>query len=460
MRVELVNPKILGFRGGKEDLIEISDRFYLNLYVVSENEYSKEDSSYRNGLMIDFFEDDFNPEITQITTNHLSNNEGLVPKDKAAAEFVFNVGDVIEGRVQGVLTYQKNVFGGGEYAIVLPTAQEAFIKRPHRREFIPVLERGITTFEGDKDDEITVATFNLENLAGHQLDRIKVFSESLAYNLKCPDIISLVEIQDNNGISLRDDQDATETLKKFRGMLESMCLQKDYQIVNIDPFLNAEGGQPGGNIRISLFYNAKKVEYEPRSDGSIGSQANVLNQGLLSSNPGRIFPNHQAFRNARRSIVTEFDVLSKPGEKLYVIGNHLNSKLGDIDFWGVNQPAVPISDYRRSQMASKIRDFIVWLEQENPKANIVVLGDFNALPEEGSMALLSSKERRLKNMIFTVPKDQQYTTNFNGNSQPLDYIFVNNNIFDKCAELEILHINSDFMGRLSDHDPVILKACM
>jgi hypothetical protein len=63
-------------------------------------------------------------------------------------------------------------------------------------------------------------------------------------------------------------------------------------------------------------------------------------------------------------------------------------------------------------------------------------------------------------MIFTLPKDQQYTTNFNGNSQPLDYIFVNNNVFDKCAETEILHINSDYMGRLSDHDPVILKACM
>ncbi len=460
MRVELVNPKILGFRGGKEDLIEISDRFYLNLYVVSENSYSKKNSTYRNGLMIDFFANDFNPEITVITTNHLSNNEGLVPKDKTAPEFIFNVGDVIEGRVQGVMTYQKNVFGGGEYAIVLPQAQEAFVKRPHRREFIPLLERGVTSFTDDKADEVTVATFNLENLAGHQLDRIKVFSEALAYNLNCPDVINLVEIQDNNGISFREDQDATETLKKFRGMLQSMCLHRDYQFVNIDPFLNDEGGQPGGNIRTSLMYNAKKLGYEFRSDGSIGTQATVQKNGILSSNPGRIFPNHQAFRNSRRSVVTELILLSKPSEKLYIIGNHLNSKLGDIDFWGVNQPARARSDFRRAEMAAKISDFIRWLEQENPKAHIVVLGDFNALPEEGSLALLSSQERRLKNMIFTLPEDQRYTTNFNGNSQPLDYIFVNNAIFDKCAQLEILHINSDFMGRLSDHDPVLLKACL
>lgn len=460
MRVELKNPKILGFRGGKEDLIEVSDRFYLNLYVVGEGSYSKADATYRNGLMIDFNEEDFNPEITVITTNHLSNNEGLVPKDKNAPEYVFNVGEIIDGRVEGVLTYQKNVFGGGEYAIVLPEAQDAFTKRPRTGEFVPVLERGITKFEGDKDDEITVATYNLENLSGHQLDRIKVFTESIAYNLKCPDIINLVEIQDNNGISFREDQDATETLKKFRGMLQSMCLHRDYEFVNIDPFLNAEGGQPGGNIRISMMYNARKVGYEARSDGSIGSQATVRKNGILSSNPGRIFPNHDAFRNSRRSVVTEFDVKAKPGEKLYVIGNHLNSKLGDIDFWGVNQPARANSDFRRAQMAVKISDFIRWIEQENPKANIVVLGDFNALPQEGSLALLSSQESRLKNMIFTLPRKEQYTTNFNGSSQPIDYIFVNNVIYNKCAELEIMHINSDFMGRLSDHDPVILNACM
>lgn len=459
MRVELKSPTILGFRGGEEELIEVSQRFYLNLYVTAENQRSANDITYRNGLMINFEKDDFNPEIVTIMTNHLSKNDGLVPKDKNASKYIFNVGDVIEGSVTGVLTYQKNVFGGGEYSIVLPQPQDAFAKRNHRREFTPVLERGTTTLHSDKNDEVTVATLNLENLAGHQHDRIKVFAEAFAYNMKCPDVINLVEVQDNNGISLRDDQDATETLKKLRGMTQSMCLHKNYQIVNVDPYLNAEGGQPGGNIRTSLFYNANKLSFNPRNDGSVGDQALVRPNGELSSNPGRIFPNHEAFRGSRRSVVTELDVLSKPGEKLYIIGNHLNSKLGDIDFWGNLQPARANSDFRRAQMAAKINDFIRWVELENPKANIVVLGDFNALPEEGSLSALSNREKTLKNMLFTIPRDKRYTTNYNGNSQAIDHIFVNNRLFNGCAELEILHINTDYMGRLSDHDPLVLKTC-
>lgn len=459
MRVAMNDIQILGFRGGEEDLIEVSDRFYLNLYVTPKSEVTPKYRTSRNGLLIDPVLEDFNPEITVITTNHLSKNEGLVPNDKKDAKYIFNVGDEITGRVEGVLTYQKNVFGGGEYAIVLPQVQEALAKRPHRREFTPVVERGITSLEALNDSELTLATYNLENLSGYQTDRIEVMAQSMALNLNCPDVLNLVEIQDNNGISVRDDQNADETLKKLRGLLQSMCLHKNYQYVNIDPFLNAEGGQPGGNIRISLFYNLNKLTYQERKDGSIGQQAIVQKGGVLSSNPGRIFPNDQAFRNSRRSVIVEFDLIHKPGEKLYVIGNHLNSKLGDIDFWGNTQPARANSDFKRAEMTAKINEFIRWLEQQNPKANIVVLGDFNALPEEGSMAVLTNREKDLKNMLLTLPPEKRYTTNFNGNSQAIDHIFVNNRIFNNCAEAEVMHINSDFMGRLSDHDPIVLKAC-
>lgn len=459
MRVAMNDLQILGFRGGEEDLIEVSDRFYLNLYVIPKSERTLKDTTSRNGLLIDPLTEDFNPEITVITTNHLSKNDGLVPKDKNASKYIFNVGDEVLGRVEGVMTYQKNVFGGGEYAIVLPQAQDAFAKRNHRREVTPVVERGITYLEAKNDNEITLATYNLENLSGYQIDRLEVMAEAMALNLKCPDVLNLVEIQDNNGISFREDQNADETLKKLRGLLQSMCIHQNYQYVNVDPFLNAEGGQPGGNIRISMFYNADKLLYEERSDGSVGNQAIVKKDGVLSSNPGRIYPNHSAFRNSRRSVIVEFDLLKKPGEKLYVIGNHLNSKLGDIDFWGNEQPARANSDFRRAEMTAKINEFIRWLETQNPKANIVVLGDFNALPEEGSLTVLTNREKDLKNMLLTLPREKRYTTNFNGSSQALDYIFVNNKIFNGCAEAEVMHINSDFMGRLSDHDPVVLKAC-
>ncbi len=459
MRVAMDDIQILGFRGGEEDLIDVSDRFYLNLYVTPKSERTLMDTTFRSGLLTDPLKDDFNPEITVITTNHLSKNDGLVPNDKNASNYIFNVGDEIKGRVEGVMTYQKNVFGGGEYAMVLPQPQDAFAKRTHRREVTPILERGITRLESLNDNEITLATFNLENLAGHQLDRLEVLSVAMANNLKCPDVLNLVEIQDNNGISFREDQNADETLKKLRGYLQSFCIHKDYKYVNIDPFLNAEGGQPGGNIRISMFYNAQKLSYEERNDGSVGNQAIVQEDGILSSNPGRIYPNDSVFRNSRRSVIVEFDLIKKPGEKLYVIGNHLNSKLGDADVWGNKQPARANSDFERAEMTAKLNEYIRWLETKNPEANIILLGDFNAFPEEGSLIVLTNREKDLKNMLLTLPREKRYTYNFNGNSQAIDSIFVNNKLFNNCAEVEIMNINSDFMGRLSDHDPIVFKAC-
>ena len=60
----------------------------------------------------------------------------------------------------------------------------------------------------------------------------------------------------------------------------------------------------------------------------------------------------------------------------------------------------------------------------------------------------------LTNLMHQLPENKHYTTNHNGNSQALDYIFVNKGFKANKPKFEVLHLNSDFMGRLSDHDPV------
>ena len=60
----------------------------------------------------------------------------------------------------------------------------------------------------------------------------------------------------------------------------------------------------------------------------------------------------------------------------------------------------------------------------------------------------------LYNLMRDIPKNERYTTNHNGNSQSLDYIFINRNLRRHKPRFEVLHLNSDFMGRLSDHDPI------
>ncbi len=470
MRVKTRDLVVSGFRGGGEELLAISDRFYLNLYVYSKSSYSQDLLTHNGGLMPDFLEQDFNPELFVITTNHLSKG---IAVDKGGDEYYsYNVGDEIAhselpGELQsleGVMTYPKNLFGGGEYALVLPEPQEAMkYENIKTQGFVKLKDRPKTQFNSHNNrEEITLTTFNLENLAGNRQDRIDKLAEMIDENLNCPDLINLVEVQDNNGFSLRKGASAEVTLKKIKVAVQQRCSLAHYEYINIDPFEQSEGGQPGGNIRVSLMYNQEKLGFQYRGefDPLTGGHTGVLPGGILSLNPGRVFPLDEAFNGSRRSPVMEFYLKANREKKLYFIGAHLNSKLGDTDFWGNLQPIAQLSDDRRAQMAEKLNQFARWIESENPKAHIFVLGDFNALSEESSMQVLAGTDQFLRNGMEWIPRNQRYTTNHNGNSQPLDYIFMNRNVYSKdCTEVEVLHLNSDFMGRISDHDPVIVKTC-
>jgi len=153
--------------------------------------------------------------------------------------------------------------------------------------------------------------------------------------------------------------------------------------------------------------------------------------------------------------VAEF---SFKGQRVIVIGNHFNSKLGDIGLWGAQQPPIFSSNVRRSRIATEINLFVEQIHQRAPKANVLVLGDFNAFFTEQPMKILEG--RVLKNLINynnLIHEDDRYTTNHNGNSQALDYIFANLSLLEKQPEAEIIHINSDYMGKFSDHDPVVAR---
>ncbi len=355
MRIQVSDLVVAGFRGGGEELLAISDRFYLNLYVYSKRAFTPHLRTAKNGLMPDIVNDDFNPELFVITTNHLSRGIQVIRNRSRDEYYMYNVGDEIahSGQIlEGVMTYPRNLFGGGEYAMVLPVAQEAMVYDNIKTEgFVPFEDRPITRLEsGDDPHTITAATFNLENLAGNRPDRIAKLAEVVETNLKCPDLINLVEIQDNNGTSLRAGAGAGITLKRVKVAIQERCIRAHYEYVNIDPFEQAEGGQPGGNIRISILYNQEKLGFEYRGTYKPleGGHTGVMPGGALSLNPGRVFPLDPIFGRSRRSPVMEFYLRAKPTEKLYFIGAHLNSKLGDTDVWGSEQPVAQLSDDLRA----------------------------------------------------------------------------------------------------------------
>lgn len=457
MRVTINNARVVGFRGGQESFEDVKPKGYLTLYVRPDADIADPQDSGPGGIVLDFPRQDYNPNIVQISTNHLT--APLAPTK------VFNVGQWLKGRnaksredadITGVIVYQKNLFASGEYNLVLPELPKAVIDAFNEASPTTTdLPKRPTTRIKASENQLSIASFNVENLGGNQTRRIEKLGEALALNLNCPDIVNLVEIQDENGSSSIGNSSGAKTLENV--IAATNCPGKTYKHVNIDPITNAEGGQPGGNIRVALIYDSKKVGFTPKVTPSIEptdlTATLVTRDGHLTQNPGRIFPRSPSFSHVRRSLVTEF---SFRGQTLLMIGNHLNSKLGDSSPWMAEQPAYFRSEDKRITLANQLNAFVQYALQQSPNGNILVSGDFNAFETEKSMAVLAG--RQLKNVMVSsgfVPANERYSTNYNGNSQCIDHIYASDSMMKRVKDFEVLHINSDFMGRISDHDPVI-----
>ncbi len=444
MRITIANPRVVGFRGGNEDF-DGSPKGHLQIYFIPDGDRQSDLRTDSGGIVIDEANGDFNPEVIQVQSNHFS--KGI------ATDVYYRVGDQLQGQVHGVLGYEANIFGGGEYAIVVPEEQETLTQYSASSSVRTEFEHRPITSLVATERELTVAAYNIENLAGSQRSRVRELGKSISVNLKCPDILSLVEIQDNNATDFAGGSGAAGTMEQLIADIE--CPGVIYKPLNIDPVANGEGGQPGGNIRVAMIYNSVRVSFTPRGAAGALTETRVLADGSLDHNPGRVFPNDPVFQGTRRSLAAEFVFR---GQKIFVIANHFNSKLGDQSLWAAEQPAVLGSEAKRKQLAEKINFFVKLLLHRNSAANVIVLGDFNAYLQEEAMSILAGRE--LQNLMLVdglVSPQNRYTTNFNGNSQAIDFIFVSLGLLNRSPALDIPHINSDYMGRLSDHDPVISR---
>ena len=307
--------------------------------------------------------------------------------------------------------------------------------------------------------EFAIATFNVENLdPGDGATKFNALAGLIVNNLRAPDIIAVEEIQDNNGPTNDSVVDASATYNMLIAAIQTAG-GPAYQARDVSPIDGRDGGEPGGNIRVGfLFRTDRGVSFVDRAGaGATSANSVVIEPGgpRLAFSPGRIDPTNAAFQNSRKPLAAEFSI---NGRTFFVIANHFNSKGGDQPLFGRFQPPTLGSEVQRRQQAEIVNNFVDQLLAADANANIVVLGDLNDF--EFSAPVTALKGGVLNDLIETLPENERYTYVFDGNSQTLDHILVSNSIMGRPFSYDVVHVNSEFSERASDHDPQVVRLQM
>ena len=421
------------------DLVATSFTFtnFGEIFVVGDNGANATTMTPRGGIVIS--PGDLNPERMVIDDEWFKTGPPAMP--------AVNVGGTFPGAHVGILDWAF-----GEYRIQL-------------RERPTVGSTGVSVRESAVaagTDQVSIATFNVENLAGNEpVAKYNVLAGMIVNNLAAPDIVSLEEIQDNNGATNDSVVDANVTLDRLVAAIAAAG-GPAYSYRQINPVDDQDGGQPGGNIRVGfLFRTDRGLGFVARPGGDSTTPVAVVagaNGPELSLSPGRVEPGNSAWNASRKPLAAEF---TYNGHKLFVITNHFNSKGGDQGLFGPQQPPVLGSEVQRIQQATLVANFVSDILALDPTANVAVVGDLNDF--QFSPPLQKLKDAGLTALIETLPPAERYSYVFDGNSQALDHIMVSGNLLNNAAAAagyDIVHVNSEFIDQASDHDPQLVQLTM
>jgi uncharacterized protein len=371
-----------------------------------------------------------------------NNPERVMVDDVLAPVPTVKTGDKLAGLVTGVLDYS---FGNFKW---LTTPTPGVVDGGVQRE----------TTKRPGNNELAVATFNVENLDPTDGPaKFDGLAQAIVTNLASPDIVALEEVQDNDGPADTGTVDANVTLDTLAASIRNAG-GPTYQWRQINPVDKAEGGEPGGNIRVALLFRTDRgLQFVDKPGGGPTTPVQVQTvkkQPTLSSNPGRIDPANPAWTASRVPLAGEF---SYGGKKVFVIANHFSSKGGDDPLWGRWQPPVRSTEPKRRQQATVVRDFVDQILAVDDEANVVVLGDLNDFDFSDTADILAGfGATELIDEPRTLPFAERYSYVFEGNSQILDHILISRNLVRDSA-YDIVHMNSEFPDQISDHDPQVIR---
>ena len=315
------------------DLVATSFTFtnFGEIFVVGDNGANATTMTPRGGIVIS--PGDLNPERMVIDDEWFKTGPPAMP--------AVNVGGTFPGPHVGIMDWAF-----GEYRIQLRSQ--------------PVVgSTGVSVRESAVaagTDKVSIATFNVENLAGNEPDaKYNTLAGMIVNNLAAPDIVSLEEIQDNNGATNDSVVDANVTLDRLVAAIAAAG-GPAYSYRQINPVDDQDGGQPGGNIRVGFIFRTDRgLAFVDRPGGDSTTPVAVVagpNGRELSASPGRVAPGEPAWNASRKPLAAEF---TYNGHKLFVITNHFNSKGGDQGLFGPQQPPVLSSEVQREPAGDAAR---------------------------------------------------------------------------------------------------------
>ena len=396
----------------------------------------------RGGILLGGY-DDPNPERIIVDDEILRD---LAPAPRPAKSMPdMNVGDSLTAPVVGPLDYSFSNYK--VQAMSTPTFASGGLTRE---------------IAGPTPDErIAVATFNVENLAGTDPQaKYDHLASLIVSNLRAPDIIGIEEVQDNDGVAGGTGSPVVAADVAWGRLIAAIQAAGGpiYEYRQIDPVDDADGGAPGGNIRVGfLFRTDREVEFIDRPAGGPTTETTIVDHPSgpqLSASPGRLGTQSAAFDDTRKSLVGEFRAR---GKKLFVVVNHFSSKGDDQPLFGPAQPPTRFSEIARHGQAQIIHDFVADLLDVDPNANVIVLGDINDFEFSETVDILEAGGV-LSSLIKDLPAQERYSYVFEGNSQVLDQILFSPNLSDHFPnDYDVVHVNSEFADAVqaSDHEPSV-----
>ena len=368
-----------------------------------------------------------------------------------------NTGDHFSGPVQGIMSEYE---GNPELELTSPVTAVPGGLTP---EVAPAARPG----------QLTVATYNLDNLSPQSgAARFARLGRQIAVNLGAPDILAVQEIQDNDGAADDGVVAADVTLGDLTAAVTAAG-GPAYSRTEIDPVNDADGGAPGGNIRqVILYRTGTGLTFDPAPGGSATAADSVTGSGAstaLAQSPGRIDPSAAAWSGdetladpggsgrtmpgaqSRKPLAAQFTWQGRP---IFVINNHLTAKLQDDADFGRYQPPVLFTEIQRTQQAQILHAFVQSIEHADARADVIVLGDMNDQGFSPAFATLEGGGA-LTDPVSRLPLAQRYDYVFDGDSETLSGLLVSPALAAGVTFENAIHINADFAGQASDHDPLL-----